>query len=190
MANIVDFWRHRRKTDRGLDEAFEGALRPHIPALYRMAWRWCGNPEEAEELLQAMICKLYPQREQLLDIDKLRPWLARILYRQFVDQHRRRQLEPDSLDQFDDPEAAIAAEYHEQVEIPDAVFESELLQKQLSSALNVLPEAQRVLIIMHDVEGYTLDEISVVLDTPVGTLKSRLHRCREKLRNLLNPDGT
>lgn len=190
MANIVDLWRRRRTSDRELNETFESALRPHIPALYRMAWRWCGDAGEAEELVQAMVCKLYPRREELLELDKLRPWLARVLYRQFVDQHRRRRLAPDSLDQLDDPDAAIAAEYHDDVEIPDSVFEADNLRKQLNSALNVLPEAQRVLIIMHDVEGYTLEEIGTVLEAPVGTLKSRLHRSRRKLRDLLNPDAT
>ncbi len=61
---------------------------------------------------------------------------------------------------------------------------------QLSAALHQLPEQQRILIILHDVENYPLDEISVILEIPVGTVKSRLHRARERLRTILAASGT
>lgn len=196
MGKLIQPWKartNRDKRDRDLDIAFENALRPHITALYRMAWRWCDNPEETEELIQAVLCKLYPRRSELLSVNNLRPWLTRVLYHEFVDSYRRRKTQPTSIDttqSSESPNQTVADTLTEQANVPEQLFESALLQQQLIHALQVLTEEQRVLVIMHDVEGYTLNEISAVLNAPIGTLKSRLHRSREKLRDLLNPDGT
>lgn len=196
MTNrIVHLWQRRkgsRHTGTGDDAGFEDRLRPHIDPLYRLAWRWCGDPQEAEELLQAVLCKLYPRREELAGIDRLRPWLARVLYRQFVDELRRRGQQPDSLDQLMDEQALEpeATGPGGQPADPEGVFEAELTVDRLDRALRQLPDPQRVLLIMHDVEGYTLEEIGAVMETPLGTLKSRLHRAREKYRRILAGDGT
>lgn len=183
MSKLLKLWAHPRFNSESL---FEKAMESHITALYRLAWRWCGNPQDAEELLQELLCKLYPKRRDVLAVEQLRPWLIRVMYRLFVDTTRRQRVRPSSMNAMEradeDPLADLEIETADR---PDAVTETQLTNARLQAALDRLPEAQRILILMHDVEEYPLPELETLLDTPLSTLKSRLHRGRERLRNLL-----
>jgi RNA polymerase sigma-70 factor (ECF subfamily) len=172
-----------------LSDAFEKAVEPHIQALYRLAWRWCGNPEEAEDLLQETLCKLYPKREQLQNLEQLRPWLVRVMYHTFVDETRRRRLRPLPLSALELPEDATDEQalhpLTEPADEPESMTEKSLTVERLHQALQQLPEPQRALLILHDVEGYQLSELAILLEVPTGTLKARLHRGRERLRAII-----
>lgn len=197
MDRMTHLWRRERtEHTRSSNNEFEELLRPHIQPLYRLAARWCGNTDDAEDLLQAMLCKLYPMHSQIKAVDELRPWLVRVLYRQFVDGIRHKNRQPLN---FSDTSLADEEDCHHKtpvaagtpVDPPEAAFEADVLTQRLQAALNRMPASRRALIIMHDVESYSLEEISVAMDIPVGTVKSRLHRARERLRELLlNDDGT
>lgn len=186
MGNITHFWaRFRQGRQAG---AFENALRPHIRPLYRLAAQYCGNPQEAEELLQELLYRLYSRQHEVLAVEKLRPWLARVLYNLFVDRFRREQLRPASFTELGwEDEAASDAGFtplHTE-EQPERELEQSLTRERLLSCLQRLPPPQRLLLIMHDVEEYTLQELETILETPLGTLKSRLHRARDRLRGML-----
>jgi RNA polymerase sigma factor (sigma-70 family) len=190
MANITHFWarlRHGRETG-----SFENALRPHIRPLYRLAIHYCGNQHEAEELLQELLYRLYARQGEVLGVEKLRPWLARVLYNLFVDRFRREQLRPTAFselgweDEATNEVAAMPMQTHEQ---PEQEFEQDLTRERLLVSLQKLPQPQRVLLLMHDVEEYTLIELETILETPIGTLKSRLHRARDRLRGILLEEG-
>jgi RNA polymerase sigma-70 factor (ECF subfamily) len=193
MPNILQFWQKRRS---GLsdDNEFERHLRPHITPLFRLAAYWCGNNDDAEDLLQTTLCKLYVARDQLENIDQLRPWLIKIMYRQFVDGIRRDSRKPlpfsdtSLMNDEDHKYPNIWANQTEQQ--PEDIFATDVLIRQLQSALNALPPAWRAMVIMHDVENYSMQEISETLDIPVGTIKSGLHRARERLRDILTANGT
>ncbi|HEX7026112.1 MAG TPA: RNA polymerase sigma factor [Gammaproteobacteria bacterium] len=199
MDKITRLWRHRERYARhgySSNHEFEELLRPHIQPLYRLAVRWCGNTIDAEDLLQAMLCKLYPMLDQIRKVDELRPWLVRVLYRQFVDGVRHKSRQPLS---FSDTALSEDDDYHQKSPVaagtptapPEAAFEAGVLTRHLLAALNKMPASRRALIIMHDVESYSLEEISAAMDIPVGTVKSRLHRARGRLRELLlDNDGT
>src|SRR5947209_19904760 len=73
---------------------FEDLLRPQVEYLFRLAWRFTGSVADAEDLVQDVLLKLYPRTRQLVDIEQLRPWLARVLYREYVDLVRRRARSP------------------------------------------------------------------------------------------------
>src|SRR6266702_5499255 len=73
---------------------FEDLLRPQVEYLYRLAWRFTGSVADAEDLVQDVLIKLFPRTQELLEIEKLRPWLARVLYNQFVDSVRRHARSP------------------------------------------------------------------------------------------------
>jgi RNA polymerase sigma factor (sigma-70 family) len=186
MANITHFWvRYWQGRNAG---AFENALRPHIRPLYRLALHYCGNSQEAEELLQELLYRLYMRQSEVLAVEKLRPWLARVLYNLFVDRFRREQLRPSAFSELGWEEessneaSAIAIQADEQ---PEREFEQGLTRERLLASLQKLPPPQRMLLLMHDVEEYTLNELETILETPLGTLKSRLHRARERLRVIL-----
>jgi RNA polymerase sigma-70 factor (ECF subfamily) len=165
---------------------FEEMLRPHVEFLYRLAWRFTGNAADAEDLVQDVLLKLFPRVRELSAIEQLRPWLARVLYRQYIDFTRlrdrsptgRQSTEPES---GEDPLERFAADD----EGPEERAERRQLQDRIVGALRRLNPEQRAVITLHDVEGYSLVELETVLDAPLGTLKSRLHRARQQLRGLL-----
>jgi len=162
---------------RGADD-FEQLMAPHVERLFRLAYRFCGEVQAAEDLLQDLLLKLYPRYRELQRIDQLGPWLARSLYNHFVDTRRREQRTPfyDAVD--DGVLVSVAATGFG----PEQESEQGDLQQQLLQAMERLGPEQRALVSMHDIEGYTLQELEGILDTPIGTLKSRLHRSRKLLR--------
>ena len=79
------------------DDEFVTLLRPYVEGMYRLAYRFCGAREDAEDLVQDLLVKLYPRLEELRGIDNLQSWLATVLYRQFVDRTRHHNRSPVHL---------------------------------------------------------------------------------------------
>ena len=162
-------------------------MRQHVPALYRSAYRWTGNVERAEDLVQELLLRLFPLLEDLRKLEQVRPWAMRVMYRIFVDQLRRERSSPvqfgDSLiSGMDGEEEAGMIDTNAD---PELLAHREFLKERIIHAWARLPTEHRVVLSMHDVEGYTLADISNMTDIAVGTVKSRLHRARSKLRDLL-----
>jgi RNA polymerase sigma factor (sigma-70 family) len=165
---------------------FDRLLREHVPALYRSAYRWTGAADRAEDLVQELLLRLYPRTAELRELDRIRPWALRVMYRIFVDQLRRERSSPvqfqagQNADEARDEDAVadVAAE------LPELV-DQQLTQDRILQVWPQLGEEHRVVLSMHDIEDYTLPELAEMLDVPIGTLKSRLHRARTRLRNLL-----
>jgi len=164
---------------------FEELVHPHINYLYRLAYRFCGNQEDAEDLVQDLLIKLYPKRDELEKIEKLRPWMTTSLYRMFVDSFRKKTRSP--LELIDD-ESTFYDTIVSEGSTPDKVLFEDQRIDQIQGAFNRLSENHRVLLTLHDIEGYRLVEIESMLGTPVGTLKSRIHRARAKMREMLPSD--
>ncbi len=163
-------------------KSFEALLQPHIKHLYQVAYRLCGNPYDSEDLIQDLLIKLYPQQQDMQKIEYLRAWMARVLYHLYLDTKRREQRSP--LAWIDNDETKLDSLVDNNLS-PSELVESEFQQTWLLEALNSLNDNQRVLIILSDVEGYTLKEIAITLEIPIGTVKSRLSRARALLRDLL-----
>lgn len=165
-------------------------MRQHVPALYRSAYRWTGSQERAEDLVQELLVRLFPMLDDLRRLEQVRPWAIRVMYRIFVDQVRRERSSPVEFGRFHvtgtdddtDEDEAIDATAD-----PEILADRELVQERIIEAWTHLPSEHRVVLAMHDVEGYTLADISTLTDTAVGTIKSRLHRARARLRELLVP---
>ncbi len=168
---------------------FEKLVRPHFDRLYRLAWRLTGRKAEAEDLFQELLIRAFGKLDQLVKIDEPGSWLSRVMYNLFIDERRRfarqrmHMVEESSLSGdglaglpgTDDP-----ARDHEQLQC----FE------RLDAVLSQLSDEHRIIVLLHDAEGYKLDEIHMLMGVPVGTVKSRLHRARTRLRELLEQDGT
>ena len=169
-------------------DAFAELLRPHLPALYRLAYRFTGRDADAEDLLQELLTRLYARSVQLLEIEVLRPWLARALYNLHVDRSRSLRRTPFGYlhrpKSGADGEAACQSRPDPAAE-PDRALEMERLRGHLAEAVERLPEEQRLIVLLHDVEGYELHEAATILGIPLGTAKSRLHRGRGRLRDRL-----
>lgn len=187
MATILRFWRPGRSKD-----ALAAVLRPHIAELYRLAYRLTGSEADSEDVLQDLVVKLHGRADEIAALDKPGIWLARVLYRQYVDSHRRASRRPASFSEIggreadDDP--SVDPPEHESRQ-PERLTEQHLEATRLQAALDQLNTDQRDVVMLHDVEGYRLVEVAELLSLSVGTLKSRLHRGRRRLRTLL-ADGT
>lgn len=163
---------------------FEDLLRPHLEFLYRLAWRLTGNTADSEDLVQDLLLKLYPRTQDVAAVEALRPWLARVLYRRYVDFVRHRTRSPV----ISEPDAEVLEQQPDERDNPEQSFERARLQAALLDALRQLNPEQRAVVVLHDIEGYRLEELEPVLEAPVGTLKSRLHRARSRLRSLLRTE--
>ena len=173
----------------GQNLAFERLVRPHFDRLYRLAWRLTGTKAEAEDLFQELLIKAFGKLDDLVEIDEPGPWLCRVMYNLFIDEQRRfarrrmhaveeAQLAGDGLEGFPGTD--------------DPVHDNERLQslKRLHKALAQISDEHRLVVLLHDSEGYKLTEIQELTGVPVGTVKSRLHRARARLREILTSDGT
>ena len=179
-----------RDRNDNLGAAFKDLLEPHLDRLYRLAFRLAGSKHEAEDLFQDVLVKIYPRMTELMDIEEPGSWLCRVTYNHFIDNRRRfarQRLIAVSEDQLP-PGRGIE-------ELPgglDPAMDADRRDNimRLDSALQKLSDEHRLVVLLHDTEGYKLQEIEEVTGTPVGTLKSRLHRARARLREILESDGT
>ncbi len=176
-----------RPPDRQL--AFERMVRPHLDRLYRLAWRLTGRRPEAEDLFQELLIKAYGKLDDLARIDEPGSWLSRVMYNLFVDERRR--FARRRLHTVHDGE--LAGEGIEGMPGNDnPVGNNERLDaiRALEAALSELSDEHRIVVLLHDSEGYKLKEIHELTGLPVGTIKSRLHRARTRLRDILTQSGT
>jgi RNA polymerase sigma-70 factor (ECF subfamily) len=169
--------------------AFEKLVRPHFDRLHRLAWRLAGQKAEAEDLFQELLIKAYGKLDDMVKLDEPGSWLCRVMYNLYIDDRRRfarrrmhvveeGDLSGDGLAEL--PGTQNPAQDHERLE--------QLLK--LDAALSRLSDEHRVVVLLHDTEGYKLTEIHELTGIPVGTVKSRLHRARAQLREILIDDGT
>lgn len=168
---------------------FERVVRPHFDRLYRLAWRLTGSKVEAEDLFQELLIKAFGKLDEIVHIEQPGPWLSRVMYNLFVDQHRRfKRQRLQVVEEGQLPGAGIA-------DLPgghNPVADNERAEqfRCLDAALNQLSDDHRIIVLLHDTEGYKLTEIQELTGVPVGTIKSRLHRARLRLREILVADGT
>jgi RNA polymerase sigma factor (sigma-70 family) len=164
--------------------SFETFIRPHFDALYRRAYRLTLNAADAEDLVQDVCVRAYPRLAELLELDNPRAWLLRVLYRLFVDLTRHRKSSPfQSMSTIEEVESSRWMESDEPG--PEAQADSAMGEARLERAWQRLDKVQQALLVLHDIEGYTLAELMEMTGLPEGTLKSRLHRARIKLGKIL-----
>lgn len=162
---------------------FDMLVRPHLAALYRFAYRLTGRSEDAEDLVQDLMVRLYRSDQDLDQVDALRPWLLRSLHNLYIDEWRRKRRSP-----FGHLDAQPWEELLENTPgtvNPEQAAQSEALRRQVLDALYRLGREHRALLVLHDMEGRSLPELAELLKLPIGTLKSRLFRARRKLRGAL-----
>lgn len=172
---------------------FERLVGPHLEHLYKLACRFTGAADRADDLIQDLLVRLYPRHGELAQIEQLRPWLVRVMYRQFIDQIRRDARAPyvaiadsglSGADTDGDPYAEVA----DSAPTPELEFELSLDREQLILAWEQLSPEHRALLALYEIEGYTLSELENMLGVTRGTLKSRLHRARAHLVRLLTTE--
>ncbi len=169
---------------------FTAEAMEHMPALYSAAMRMTRNPADAEDLVQETYLRAYRGFSGFREGTNLKAWLYRILTNTYINRYRAKQRRPDEthLDDIEDfylyrrlggLEGARATRSAED-ELLDQFSEAEVKE-----AVESLPEQFRIAVLLADVEGFSYKEIAEILDVPIGTVMSRLHRGRKGLQKRL-----
>ena len=147
------------------------------------------NRADAEDLVQETFMKAYTKFHQYQQGTNIKAWLYRILTNTYITQYRKAQRSPQRSggEDVEDWQLAAAASHDEKGLVSaEAEALDNIPSAELRSALEALSEDQRVVVLLSDVEGFAYKEIAEMLDIPIGTVMSRLHRGRKNLRDSLS----
>lgn len=161
---------------------FEQSALPHLPLLFRVAYRLTGNRADAEDLVQETFLKAYRAFYQFKEGTNAKAWLITILRHTHLDQVRKMSKEPPT-EAWDEMEPRHVGSQLPAEEVEAALDGS--LNAEVEEALRSLPPQQKLAVILADLEEMSYAEIARALDCPVGTVRSRLHHGRALLRQRL-----
>jgi len=165
---------------------FENELLPQIDALYNFAFHLCYNEEDANDLVQETYLKAFRFIDKYIQGTNAKAWLFKILKNAFINQYRKKSKRPTRVDYEDivsyhDNDDASFSEF---TDLRQELFES-MMGDEVTIAINSLPMDFRTVILLCDIEGFTYEEIAKIIDIPIGTVRSRLHRARKMLKEKL-----
>ncbi|OOG27829.1 RNA polymerase subunit sigma-24 [Thioalkalivibrio denitrificans] len=172
---------------------FEQEVVRLMDRLYGTALRLTGNPDDAEDVVAEAVSKAWSKLDDLRDLESMEGWLFRILNNSFVSLWRRRktrdEVEREAVETSDAGGFSLFQQLHQPFLLwwgtPEQEFLNDVLQEDLQKALDALPDGFRVVIVLVEVQGYTYEEVSALLEIPVGTVRSRLSRGRALLQKAL-----
>jgi RNA polymerase sigma-70 factor (ECF subfamily) len=168
---------------------FQEEAMPLLDSLYAGALRMTRNPADAEDLVQEAMMRGYRAFNRFEPGTNLKAWLFRILTNAYINTYRKKQREPrkvsqDEIEDFDlyrelkdhDPNLSVT---------PETIVLDSLVDSDILEAIDDLPEQFRMAVVLSDVEGFSYAEMAQIMDVPMGTVMSRLHRGRKALQKRL-----
>lgn len=168
------------------EELFEQELLPHADALYNFAYHLTYNEADANDLVQETYMKAFRFIHSFDSGTNAKAWLFKILKNGFINEYRKKKKEPSKVDyediiayqDADEDNGGIAYDLREDI------FDG-MMGDEMTIALNNLPIDFKTVILLCDIEGFTYEEIAKIIDIPIGTVRSRLHRARNMLKESL-----
>jgi RNA polymerase sigma-70 factor (ECF subfamily) len=170
-----------------LDARFERDVLPLLPNLYSAALRMTRNPSDAEDLVQETYLRAFRGFKGFAEGTNLKAWIYRILTNTYINIYRKKQREPVTVSGDDIEDWYLYDKLGESAVSPSAeasIIEA-LPEEEVKVALESLPEGFRLAVWLVDVEGFSYKEAAEILDVPIGTVMSRLHRGRKSLEKAL-----
>lgn len=167
---------------------FQSEAMPFLDQLYGAALRLTRNPQDAEDLVQETYAKAFAAFHQYTAGTNLKAWLYRILNNTFISAYRKAQRQPrqaDVAEVEDWQEYQASTHASTGLQSAEAQAIENLPDSEIREALAQLPEDRRLAVYLADVEGFAYQEIADIMETPIGTVMSRLYRGRKQLRELL-----
>ena len=168
------------------DKIFENELLPHVGALQTFAYHLTYNQEDADDLVQETYLKAYRFIDKYDEGTNAKAWLFKILKNAYINEYRKRVKQPTKVDyeeivayhDTDDDHISGYSDLREEIFL-------HMMGDEVTSAINSLPIDFRTVILLCDIEGFTYEEIASIIDVPIGTVRSRLFRARNLLKEKL-----
>lgn len=176
-----------RYTEEEKYRIFDKEFMPQIDSMYNFAYRLTNDEDDANDLLQDTYMKAFRFINSFQQGTNAKAWLFRILKNSFINDYRKKSKEPSKID-YQEVETVYNSNEDAEVEsTTDLRIEAvqDLIGDEVATALNSLPVDFRTVIILCDIEGFTYEEMAKILDIPIGTVRSRLHRARNLLKEKL-----
>lgn len=174
-------------SDNERNDIFKREFMPHINSMYNFAFRLTMDEDDANDLVQDTYLKAFRFISSFEQGTNAKAWLFRILKNSFINDYRKRSKEPSKVD-YQEVETTYNSEEAAEVDhTTDLRIETvqDMIGDEVATALNSLPVDFRTVIILCDIEGFTYEEMAKILDIPIGTVRSRLHRARNLLKDKL-----
>lgn len=165
---------------------FEEELMPHIQALKTFAYHLSYNENDADDLVQETYMKAHRFIDKYDEGTNAKAWLFKILKNAYINEYRKKSKRPHKVDlddviSYHDSESGRGSSYHD---LREEIFQN-MMGDEVTTAINSLPVDFRTVILLCDIEGFTYEEISKIIDVPIGTVRSRLFRARNMLKEKL-----
>lgn len=174
-------------SEREKESIFNQEFMPHINSMYNFAYRLTLDSDDAKDLLQDTYLKAFRFIDSFQKGTNAKAWLFRILKNSFINDYRKKSKEPSKVD-YQEVESYYNSEDVDRQITPDLRVEAlqDMIGDEISIALNSLDVDFRTVIILCDLEGFKYEEMAKILDIPIGTVRSRLHRARNLLKEKLS----
>lgn len=174
-------------TEKEKIDVFNNEFLPHITSMYNFGYRLTLDEDDAKDLVQDTYMKAYRFIESFQKGTNAKAWLFRILKNSFINDYRKKSKEPSKVD-YQEVESYYNSEDVDRQITTDLRVETlqDMIGDEISNALNSLDVDFRTVIILCDLEGFKYDEMAKILDIPIGTVRSRLHRARNLLKDKLS----
>ncbi|SMD43484.1 RNA polymerase sigma-70 factor, ECF subfamily [Aquiflexum balticum DSM 16537] len=176
----------KKYSDKEKNSIFDQEFMPHIDSMYNFGYRLTFDEDDAKDLVQDTYLKAYRFINSFEQGTNAKAWLFRILKNSFINDYRKKSKQPAKID-YQEVETYYNSEDVDYGITTDLRVDAvkDMLGDEISNALNSLAVDFRTVIILCDLEGFTYEEMAKILDIPIGTVRSRLHRARNLLKEKL-----
>jgi RNA polymerase sigma-70 factor (ECF subfamily) len=176
-----------QKCKNGDIHSFELLIESYQSKVFNIAYRMLGNAEDASDVAQEVFLKIFKSISTFKEEASLSTWIYRIATNVCLDEIRKRKKENiismNSTIQLEDGELNIQMETTDPR--PDEILEEKELRDEVKDAIGCLKDEHKIVIILRDINGFSYEDISNILNCPLGTIKSRINRARNSLKNIL-----